>query len=80
MENETFVMIWAIHTNGANEALLSRQREYLCCRTYCSAVLPKTMIMYWNQPHDNSGRQQEVVQFSYFWICNSTALHRRDGP
>lgn len=71
-------MIRATHTNGAKPALLSRQKEYLCCRMYCSATLPKMMVMYWNQPHSNSGLQQELAQLSHFWICNSsstTALH-----
>lgn len=52
------------------------------CAAECIAVAKMT-VRYWNQPHDNSGLQQELVQFSHFWICNSpstTALHKRDGP
>lgn len=76
------VLIGAVHTNGADQALLSRQKEKLCCRLYHSAVLPKMMVLHWNQAHDSCGHQQELGQFSHSWICNSscsTALHRRDG-
>lgn len=80
------VLIRAVHTSGADQALLSRQKEQLCCRMDHSAVLPKMMVLNWNQAHDICGHQ--LGQFSHSWICSSscsTALHKgwnsnaRDG-
>lgn len=70
-------LIGAVHTRGADQALLSRQKQQLCCRMDHSVVLPKMMVLHWNQAHDICGH--ELEQFSHSWICSSscsTALHK----